>query len=148
MIIKLWKPTFLTVLTTVSDSHDWIVMSDSLWPYGLEPARFLCPWKSPGKNTGVGWHFLFQRNFPTQGLNSRLLDCRQMLYHLNHQRYLINGYCNYSLKLMPQTDRSRTQNLPKYNVLKSISFLPKHTLKKYCGFSFSIYLFLWFYEIS
>ena len=26
-------------------------------PYGLEPARLLCPWYSPGKNTGVGWHF-------------------------------------------------------------------------------------------
>ena len=24
----------------------------------LEPIRFLCPWDSPGKNTGVGCHFL------------------------------------------------------------------------------------------
>ena len=29
------------------------VMSDSLWPYGLQPVRLLCPWNSPGKNTGV-----------------------------------------------------------------------------------------------
>ena len=28
--------------------------SDSLQPYGLQPARLLCPWDSPGKNTGVG----------------------------------------------------------------------------------------------
>ena len=27
----------------------------------------LCPWDSPGKNTGVGCHFLFQGIFPTQG---------------------------------------------------------------------------------
>ena len=27
------------------------VMSNSWWPYGLEPARLLCPWNSPGKNT-------------------------------------------------------------------------------------------------
>ena len=27
------------------------VMSDSLWPHGLQPARLLCPWNSPGKNT-------------------------------------------------------------------------------------------------
>ena len=26
----------------------------------LEPARFLCLWNSPGKNTGVGCHFLLQ----------------------------------------------------------------------------------------
>ena len=28
-------------------------MSDSLQPYGLEPARLLCPWDFPGKDTGV-----------------------------------------------------------------------------------------------
>ena len=27
-------------------------MSDSLWPYGPWPATLLCPWDSPGKNTG------------------------------------------------------------------------------------------------
>ena len=31
-------------------------MSDSSRPYGLWPARLLCPWDSPGKNTGVGCH--------------------------------------------------------------------------------------------
>ena len=29
-----------------------------LRPHGLQPARLLCPWDSPGKNTGVGCHFL------------------------------------------------------------------------------------------
>ena len=29
----------------------------TLWPHGLQPARFLCPWNSPGKNTGVGCLF-------------------------------------------------------------------------------------------
>ena len=32
-----------------------------------------CPWDSPGKNTGMGCHTLFQEIFPTQGLNSPLL---------------------------------------------------------------------------
>ena len=36
------------------------VVSDSLRPYGLSPARLLCPWNSPGKNTGVGCHALLQ----------------------------------------------------------------------------------------
>ena len=31
-----------------------------LWPRGLQPARLLCPWTSPGKNTGVGCHALLQ----------------------------------------------------------------------------------------
>ena len=37
------------------------------------PARLLCPWDFPGKNTGVGCHSLLQGIFPTQGSNLRLL---------------------------------------------------------------------------
>ena len=37
------------------------VVSDSLRPSGLKPtAKLFCPWNSPGKNTGVGCHFLLQ----------------------------------------------------------------------------------------
>ena len=36
-------------------------MSDSLRPRGLQPARLLCLWDSPGKNAGVGCHFLLQQ---------------------------------------------------------------------------------------
>ena len=35
-------------------------MSDSLQTHGLQPARLLCPWNSPGKNTGVGCYSLLQ----------------------------------------------------------------------------------------
>ena len=35
--------------------------------------QLLCPWDSPGKNTGVGCHALLQGIFPTQGLNLCLL---------------------------------------------------------------------------
>ena len=33
-------------------------MSNSVWPRGQQPTRLLCPRNSPGKNTGVGCHFL------------------------------------------------------------------------------------------
>ena len=49
------------------------VMSDSLRPLGLQPARLLHPWDSPGKNTGVGCHALLQGVFLTQGSNQSLL---------------------------------------------------------------------------
>ena len=35
-------------------------MSDSFWPHRRQPTRFPRPWDSPGKNTGVGCHFLLQ----------------------------------------------------------------------------------------
>ena len=52
---------------------------------GLQPTRFLHPWVFPGKNTGVGCHFLLQEIFSTQGLNPGLPHCRQTLYRLSHQ---------------------------------------------------------------
>ena len=50
------------------------VVFNFLWPYGLCPSRLLCPWGSPGKNTGVGCHGLLQGIFPTQGSNPHLLN--------------------------------------------------------------------------
>ena len=41
-----------------------------VWPFATPwtaAARLLCPWDSPGKNTGVSCHFLLQGLFPTQG---------------------------------------------------------------------------------
>ena len=55
------------------------VMSDSLGH---------CLRDSPGKNPGVGCHFLLQGIFPTQGSNPGLLcllHCRQILYPLSHR---------------------------------------------------------------
>ena len=35
-------------------------MSDSVRPHRRQPTRLPHPWDSPGKNTGVGCHFLLQ----------------------------------------------------------------------------------------
>ena len=56
------------------------VKSDSLQPHGGYPARFLCPWDFPGKNTGVGCLFLLQGIFLTQESNPHLLLGRWILY--------------------------------------------------------------------
>ena len=79
--LKFWK--VYCWLWREKKSHS--VLSDPLQPHGLWPARLLCPWDSPGKNTGVGSHSLLQRIFPMQGSNLGLLLCRQILYHLSHQ---------------------------------------------------------------
>ena len=52
-----------------------------LRPHGLWSTRLLHPWDFPGKNTGVGCHFLHQGIFQTQVTNPGLLHCRQFLYH-------------------------------------------------------------------
>ena len=73
---------------------------DSLRPHGLYPARLLCPWDFPGKNTGVGCHALLQRILLTQGLNLCLLCLlHQQVGSLPPWRYLYTyishiGTCN------------------------------------------------------
>ena len=52
-------------------SH-WVV-SNSLWPHGLQHTKLLRLWDSPGKSIGVGCHFLLQRIFLTRVSNPDLL---------------------------------------------------------------------------
>ena len=59
-------------------------MFDSLRPCGLQSARLLSPWDSPGKNTGVGCHVLLQGIFPTQGSNPGLLHWLVVSLPLRH----------------------------------------------------------------
>ena len=65
-----------SALVCESESASFLVVSYFLRPHGLYPIRLLCPWNSPGKNTGVGSHSLLQGIFLTQGLNLCLLYCR------------------------------------------------------------------------
>ena len=50
------------------------------------PWTVACPLDFPGKNTGVGCHFLLQDIFPTQESNpGHLLHCRQILSQLSYK---------------------------------------------------------------
>ena len=88
------------------------VVSSSLQPQGLSPAKLLCPWDSPGKGTGVGCHFLLQGTFLTQESNLGLSHCRQTLYHLSHQGNINNNLNEfkkiYFESIMPQTSHKRS----------------------------------------
>ena len=102
-------------------------MSDCVWPHRRQPTRLPRPWDSPGKNTGVGCHFLLQckkvksesevaQSCPTlrfHGLQpTRLLrpwdfpgkstgvGCHRLLHTYMLDTYIINftKYCQHSLK--------------------------------------------------
>ena len=61
-------------------------MSDSFDPMDCKPScKLICPWDSPGKNTGVGCHACLQGIFPTQRSNPHVSHCRQIFYCLSHQ---------------------------------------------------------------
>ena len=68
--------------------HLWLpaysVMSDSLPAHALWPARLLCVWNFPGKNTGVGCHF-FSRG-SSRPMDQTCVSCtscigRLIIYH-------------------------------------------------------------------
>ena len=71
-------------LKVKSESVSHSAVSNSLRPHGWKPARLLCLWDFPGKNTGVGTHSLLQGIIPTQGYNPGPLHCREILYNLSH----------------------------------------------------------------
>ena len=59
-------PTGYFNSTCESESVSQSVVSHSLRPHGLQPARLLSPWDSAGKNTGVG-----SKNFPDLRIEPR-----------------------------------------------------------------------------
>ena len=58
--------------------------------FGLHPTGLLCPWDSPGKNTGVGCRFLLQGIFLSQGSNLHLLHWQEDSLPLSHLGYFFN----------------------------------------------------------
>ena len=57
-----------THLHTVMCMLSCSVMPNSVQPHGLQPARLLCLWDSPDKNTGVDFHSIFQGIFLNPGM--------------------------------------------------------------------------------
>ena len=74
-----------------------------------EAGRLLCPWDSPGKNTGMGCHFLFQDIFPNPGIKPTPPALQADYVPLSHLGSLFFFFfqthkwlwkCQFSLKLI------------------------------------------------
>ena len=81
--LKILPPSSGPQSKSFSVSHS--VVCDYSGSHGWQPARILCPWDFPGKNTGISVHALFKGIFLIQGLNLGLPHCRQILYHLSQK---------------------------------------------------------------
>ena len=83
-----WVTNTLSLTLPFTALFFWLVsrsvVPNSLQPHGPQPTRLLCPWDFPGKDTGVGCHFLLQGTFLTQGSNPGLLHYRQILYQQSY----------------------------------------------------------------
>ena len=65
------------------------VVSNSLQPYGVQPARILSPWDSPGKNTGVGCHALLEGIFLSQDQTqvSYIFCIGRLVFYKRHRHW-------------------------------------------------------------
>ena len=92
---------FVCILTRICTQSLSSVVSNSLPPHRLQPVRLLCPWNSPGKNTGLGSHSLLQRIFLTQGSNSCLLHWQADSLPLSHlgSLFILTAACKLYLKI-------------------------------------------------
>ena len=98
-------------------------MSDSVRPHRWQPTRLPCPWDSPGKNTGVGCHFLLQcmkvkseievtQSCPTL---SDLMDCSlpgSSIHGIFQARVLEWGAIVFSMTNLDTILKSRDITLP------------------------------------
>ena len=55
-----WRISKFSYLHHMGACYITSVVSNFLWPYGLQPARLFCLWDSPGRNTGMGCRALLQ----------------------------------------------------------------------------------------
>ena len=74
-----WRRDYFAKITTTVKVKVKLLSRVRLFAtHGLQPTKLLRPWDSPGKNTGVGCHFLLQGIFLTQRSNLGLLHYRQI----------------------------------------------------------------------
>ena len=86
-VLHIRWPKYWSFSFSISPSDEYLLSCGQLFvtPWAVAH-RLLCPWDSPGKNIGVGCQFLLQGILLTQRLNLGLSHCRQILYHLGHQK--------------------------------------------------------------
>ena len=122
------------------------VMSDSFaTPWTVAHQAPLCPWDSPGKNTGVGCHFLLQGIFPTQGLHLHLLHWQADSLPLSHQRSPNNTCFIYFIHIKPnhfavhwKLTQYCKSTIPQWKKISSL-ILPFHDFPSYMPFKVNCY---------
>ena len=82
-------------------------LCQTLWPPRMVATRLLRPWDFPGKNTGVGCHFLLQGIFLTQGSNLQLLHLLHWQADCRHYSHLGSQSISFFISL-PASEKSCT----------------------------------------
>ena len=60
LILPKGMKNFLSFIAIPAAAAKSLQLCLTVQPHRRQPTRLPCPWDSPGKNTGVGCHFLLQ----------------------------------------------------------------------------------------
>ena len=107
------------------------VVPSSLPPHGLQPTRLLCPWNSPGKNTGVGCHAVLQGIFLTQGSNPGLLYCKQIQESSYVAAFIIRTPCIYLFLIAKDSEPGSSGQCSEQVGGEDLAFVTVSHLQKY-----------------
>ena len=66
--------TFMVMHESLKWKWSRSVVSDTSWPHGPQPIRFLYPWDFPGKRNGVGWRCLLPIDMSLDKLWELVMD--------------------------------------------------------------------------
>ena len=114
------------------------VMSNSLQCHGLQLARLLYPWNSPGNNAGMSSRSLLQGIFPTQGSNPGIFPTQESNMHWRQILYCLSDWGSLQLCIqMKEPFGPRKEN----NSLKGP--LLNHLTSEKTKHNFSYILMLW-----
>ena len=119
-----WVPMLLCQVIHHMKGVGGSVLSNSLRPCGLQPARLLCPWNPPGKNPGTGLPFPSPGDFPNPGIGpgSPALQTDSLLseppgkpsvHHIHsHQNDLLQSGYSFRHKTLPHSLDSPLRTSP------------------------------------
>ena len=135
-------------------------MSNSVQPHRRQPTRLPRPWDSPGKNTGVGYHFLLQC-MKVKSESEVAQSCLTLRPHGLQPTRLLHPWdfpgkstgvgCHCLLRsqlfrgVLQNTEQKELKNKAKYLVIESNDdFI---FLKKICFWCFFLYIYFVFRAI-
>ena len=114
-------------------------VSDSVWPHRWQPTRLLCPWDSPGKNTGVVCHFLLQSSPITSWqIDGETMETVKDFIFLG-SKISADGDCSHEIKRCLFLGRNTMTNLDSILKSRDITLLTKVHLVKTLVFPVVMY---------
>ena len=108
-------------------------MSNSVRPHRRQPTRLPHPWDSPGKNTGVGCHFLLQRDLwdNIKHTNIQIIGVpeeeeKKKGYEKFFEEVIVENFPNMEKKIVNQVQEAQTvpyrinprRNTPRHILIK------------------------------